>query len=168
MPPNEIVLTFGLMLVVFGALAWAVALRAPTRHPRSETNSIRFVGFDVTLNTPAFGVMAFGVVLVLASFLAPTSWTSEEQRESGQATSEASRPRATPAGTVYKIYKVCSGEHEDACVPHDYFLYCNANLEDWALTKCVTHTTTRIDAYPGDPGDKCGYALDEVACGNPL
>jgi hypothetical protein len=66
MAPNLVAFLVGIGIVVFGAGVWAVKPPAPT-----EQNKISFLGFEVTLSTPAIAIMAIGIVLVLASTMLP-------------------------------------------------------------------------------------------------
>ncbi|TPK84892.1 hypothetical protein FJ936_13540 [Mesorhizobium sp. B2-4-13] len=54
------VIVVGLLIVLFGAGIWA--FRPPTG---TGTSVIKFLGLELTLDVPALGVMAIGVVLVL-------------------------------------------------------------------------------------------------------
>jgi hypothetical protein len=67
-----------------------------------------------------------------------------------------------PTGTA--TYKVCSGEYERACPPHDAYLYCYVSIEDWARARCTSYKIQRLNTYGGN---RCGYSLDAVFCSGP-
>jgi hypothetical protein len=69
----------------------------------------------------------------------------------------------TPA-PVTVIYRVCSGEHERACQPHDAYLYCYSDVRAWAGARCESYKIQRLNTYGGN---KCGYSLDSVICTGP-
>ena len=62
MAPNQIVLSLGIVVILVGLCAWFFRPPAPT-----AKNKIKFHEFEVTLNTPAFVIVAFGIVLIIAS-----------------------------------------------------------------------------------------------------
>jgi hypothetical protein len=62
------------------------------------------------------------------------------------------------------IYRICTGEYERACQPHEVYLYCYTPVESWAKDRCTTFTVRRLNTYGGN---KCGYSLDEVICNGP-
>ena len=67
-----------------------------------------------------------------------------------------------PAVTVQ--IKVCSGEYQRACGPHDVYLYCYADINKWASDKCASYVVQRLQTYGGN---KCGYSIDNVVCTGP-
>jgi hypothetical protein len=62
------------------------------------------------------------------------------------------------------IFKVCSGEYERACQPHDAYLYCGADVGAWAKVRCNSYRVTRLST---SGGNKCGYSIDAVTCIDP-
>jgi hypothetical protein len=54
------VLILGIAIVLGGFAVWALRPAEPT-----AANTLKFLGSEFTLNTPALAVMAFGVVLIL-------------------------------------------------------------------------------------------------------
>ena len=76
-------------------------------------------------------------------------------------TAPSSPPSTAP---VIVTYKVCTGEYQQACPPHDAYLYCYANLNAWATSRCASFTTSRVSTYGGN---KFGYSLDTVVCTGP-
>jgi hypothetical protein len=61
-------------------------------------------------------------------------------------------------------YKVCTGEIESNCRPHDKYLYCYSDAAAWAKSICTSFTIQRVETYGGN---KCGYSLDVVVCTGP-
>jgi hypothetical protein len=71
-------------------------------------------------------------------------------------------PPPQPAKTeVTRPLKVCTGEYERACDPHDSYLYCYADVKGWANARCEKSTVTQLNDRGGN---KCGYQLYEVLC----
>lgn len=61
-------------------------------------------------------------------------------------------------------YRVCAGEYERSCQPHDSYLYCYTDVLDWAQRNlCQSATIRRLNTYGGN---KCGYSIDEITCQN--
>jgi hypothetical protein len=67
-----------------------------------------------------------------------------------------------PQATV--TYKVCSGEYERECPPHDVYFYCYTDVGAWAKSLCTSYTVQRLTTFGGN---KCGYSLDAVICAGP-
>jgi hypothetical protein len=61
-------------------------------------------------------------------------------------------------------YRICSGEYERACLPHDMYQYCAFNVRAWADQHCTAAKILRLDTRDGN---KCGYSLDQVICTGP-
>jgi hypothetical protein len=69
---------------------------------------------------------------------------------------------APPASApITRQYRICTGEYERACQPHDVYLYCNVPPESWARERCATYSITPLNNYGGN---KCGYGLYDVLC----
>ncbi|SHN73493.1 hypothetical protein SAMN05444170_2492 [Bradyrhizobium erythrophlei] len=76
------------------------------------------------------------------------------------ATTAVPTPSPTPP-TPPTVYRICAGEYERACPPHDVYLYCGSSIEGWAKDRCTAYTARRLNTYGGN---KCGYSLDEIIC----
>jgi hypothetical protein len=61
-------------------------------------------------------------------------------------------------------YDICVGEYERACLPHQVYLYCGADIGAWAAARCTASSATRLDSKGGN---KCGYSLVRVFCTGP-
>jgi len=70
-------------------------------------------------------------------------------------------PTQSPQQQIVTRYLVCTGEYERACLPHEVYLYCYADVKKFANDKCPSNTVTRLNTYGGN---KCGYSLDEIIC----
>jgi hypothetical protein len=70
---------------------------------------------------------------------------------------------ASPAA-ITTTYKICTGEYERACQPHDVYMYCGVSPETWARNKCASYSVRQLNSYGGN---KCGYELYEVLCTGP-
>jgi hypothetical protein len=62
MAPNQVAFYLGVAIILFGLGVWFFWPPAPTTE-----NKIKFLGLEVTLNTPAFVVATFGIVLIYLS-----------------------------------------------------------------------------------------------------
>ena len=65
---------------------------------------------------------------------------------------------------VVTTYLVCTGEYERACLNHQVYLYCGADVNQWAQARCSSHSIVTLNTYGGN---KCGYSLQQVICTNP-
>jgi hypothetical protein len=72
-------------------------------------------------------------------------------------------PPATQTPT-FTTYLVCTGEYERACLNHQVYLYCGADVTSWAKERCSSFSITVLNTYGGN---KCGYSLQQVNCTNP-
>jgi hypothetical protein len=68
-----------------------------------------------------------------------------------------------PSETVV-VVKICAGEYERNCQPHDVYQYCDVLPDNWAKPHCSSYTVQRLDTRDGN---KCGYTLDQVICKGP-
>ncbi|MFK4616731.1 hypothetical protein [Bradyrhizobium diazoefficiens] len=68
---------------------------------------------------------------------------------------------APASSTITRQYRICTGEYERACQPHDVYLYCAVPPESWARERCATYSIMQLNNYGGN---KCGYGLYEVLC----
>jgi hypothetical protein len=57
-------------------------------------------------------------------------------------------------------YRVCRGQYEGECPPHDVFISCN-DFEQWAKNVCIKHELTVLSSRDGN---MCGYIVANVAC----
>jgi hypothetical protein len=90
----------GLIIVAIG-----LAMLIVRPNQSSGKSRFKFLGFDFSFDTPAFGIMLIGVVLMILSPRFPDYWTS---------------PTAKPITTI-----VCTGEIEKNCPgAHDIFYTC--------------------------------------------
>jgi hypothetical protein len=71
---------------------------------------------------------------------------------------------ATLIAPVVTEYRVCAGEYERACQPHDVYQYCDVSTDGWAKARCSSFKVIRLDTKDGN---KCGYLLDRVICTGP-
>jgi hypothetical protein len=69
-----------------------------------------------------------------------------------------------PPTPVTKEIRVCTGEYERSCRPHDVFFYCYSDVKAWAAAQCASSKVVRETTYGGN---KCGYSLDRVYCVEP-
>lgn len=77
---------------------------------------------------------------------------------------DISGQRLIESSPITIVYRVCSGEYERACQPHDVYMYCYSDVSAWAKARCGTHTVQRVNTYGGN---KCGYSIDAVICTSP-
>jgi hypothetical protein len=60
-------------------------------------------------------------------------------------------------------YKVCEGEYESNCQPHDGYVYCYESVENWAKQRCEKYKVNPR-AINTKGGNKCGYSIYQVVC----
>jgi F0F1-type ATP synthase membrane subunit c/vacuolar-type H+-ATPase subunit K len=117
----------------------AAALKAFTRKPGQQTpNYLLYVLLT------ALGLL---VVIVGLAFVA----------------TKLSPVQAKAPETVV-TYRICSGEYERACLPHDIYQYCGFDVNAWARERCNSYKSVRLDTRGGN---KCGYSIDQVICTGP-
>jgi hypothetical protein len=69
-----------------------------------------------------------------------------------------------PPPPLVSTFRICSGEYERNCQPHDAYQYCGVSAESWAKARCSSYKSIRLDTRDGN---KCGYTLDQVICTGP-
>lgn len=74
---------------------------------------------------------------------------------------------AVPAAS--QTVRICVGQYESRCGPHDLHLDCGANVEEKAREICKTRDSQRppdFNIVKGTdvPGNRCGYASFLVVC----
>ena len=67
----------------------------------------------------------------------------------------ASSPAVTAA------YKVCMGQYESNCDPHNLFVGCSEGVNMWANRNCAKFNLTMTGARAGD---LCGYSTANLTC----
>jgi hypothetical protein len=105
---------------------------------------------DLAMSGAGFALRACGAlaVLVLVYFYSPAALVAA--------------PPLPPAAVV--TYRICSGEYERNCQPHDVYQYCYGSTENWARARCTSYRIIRLDTRDGN---KCGYSLDQIICTGP-
>lgn len=163
-PPNQIALYVGLLIVVFGALDWAI--KPP--EPNAQNVFKMPGGFEFTLNTPALAVINLGIVLVLIAIM--FSETSEPPHPIPATTpyivpiASQTSPALPPKPRFTKT--VCTGELEKSCAgAHDIFITCGDYGSDDQIAMQVCHgTPSKALRTNTKGGNHCGYSLIEVTC----
>jgi hypothetical protein len=102
------------------------------------------------------------LLTALGLFLAIVMLAYFSSRISAPVPVPAAAAAPAPAPTV--AYKICSGEYERNCLPHDMYQYCGFNVAGWADQHCSSKNVLRLDTRDGN---KCGYSLDQVICTGP-
>jgi hypothetical protein len=162
-----LVLTFGLAAV--GVVGWlmftaqpkGVALPLPNIYVLvilllAVLTSTCFLGtqaLDRTAGTPALPPLT-------TSSSTPTPQPSATATPTPTASPTAS-DAVGGAQAITRSIRVCTGEYERACDPHDAYLYCNVDLNAWAKGLCEKFKITQLNSRGGN---KCGYSLYEVLC----
>jgi hypothetical protein len=131
----------GLITIAIGLAMWILRPNQASRKSR-----VKFLGFDFSFDTPAFGVMLIGIVLMILSPRFPDYWTSPL--------------KLTPT----KI--VCTGEFEANCPgAHDIFYTCGYFGSDQQIADRVCEGiksgALRLKTVGGN---MCGYSLIQVTC----
>ena len=171
------VLTFGLAGV--GVVAWLIFAALPSGIPLPQHNvyvlaflvlavlaTTIFLGseaLDRTVGTPALPPLP-------TSTSAPTSTstptpTSTPTVSSTPTPAPTSTPTAATKQEITRSFRVCTGEYERACDPHDAYLYCYVDVNAWAKAKCDRFKIQQLNSRDGN---KCGYSLYEVLCTSTL
>jgi hypothetical protein len=110
--PRDVALYVGLAVVIFGALMWAFGRAQP-----DAQNVIKLPGgFEFTINTPAIGIMAVGVALVVISLMrqqsdavpqAPYQDTPASNTPTAGPAPDKSGPAASSVGPGRSAEAVC-------------------------------------------------------------
>jgi hypothetical protein len=66
--------------------------------------------------------------------------------------------------THVETYRMCLGEYERNCQPHDVYMYCYSDVGAWADARCTKKSVIPLNSTPGN---KCGYTLIQVICTGP-
>jgi hypothetical protein len=148
-----VVLTFGLAGV--GVVAWIVLSSLPK-------------GTQLPPNTVYILALLLLAVLVATMFVGAqvrTRVTAElEAQKLPPPSNTPSSAAPSPPAPFTRAIRVCSGEYEKNCQPHDAYLYCYVDVGAWAAARCDKHVVQRINTYGGN---KCGYSMDDVICTGP-
>jgi hypothetical protein len=151
------VLTFGIAGV--GVVAWLVVASLPpmTLLPPYTVLVLAILLLAVLVTTVFVGSGARDRTTTELEVrkLPPQSMPSPSPSPSQAAPSPAPFTRAI---------RVCSGEYEKNCQPHDAYLYCYVDVGAWAAARCAKYVVQRINTYGGN---KCGYSMDDVICTGP-
>jgi hypothetical protein len=147
------VLTFGLSGV--GIVAWLIFSLHPAKAP-----------------VPPYAVIILALLLV-SVLLATVVVGSEAANRTNPVLPQSPTPPSTPAPlptvkapqTTTRSFRVCTGEYERACDPHDAYLYCGVDPASWAKGRCDSFKVQQLNSRGGN---KCGYTLFEVLCTSAL
>jgi hypothetical protein len=74
---------------------------------------------------------------------------------------QASSPPQSP--TIVN-FRVCLGEYERNCPPHDVYMYCYQDVGAWASQRC---DIAKVIPLGSQSGNKCGYTSVQVICTGP-
>ena len=154
-----IVLVFG--LAAEGIIAWLVLAARPLGDPLPQHNVY-------VLALLLLAVLIATVVLASGAFDRSTETVALPPAHPSASPTPA--PSPTPAAPqvpqeVTRSFRVCTGEYERACDPHDTYLYCYVDLDAWAKARCTRYKTQQLNSRGGN---KCGYSLYEVLCTSSL
>jgi hypothetical protein len=75
--------------------------------------------------------------------------------------SVVAQAQSVPPEPIITNYRICLGEYERNCPPHDVYLYCYEDVASWAHGRC---DETKIVTLGSQPGNKCGYSSVQVIC----
>jgi hypothetical protein len=62
--------------------------------------------------------------------------------------------------TITANFKVCRGEYEGSCGPHDAFVGCG-DLNSWAINACIKFSSAVLSSRDGN---RCGYTVVNYTC----
>jgi len=175
------VLIFGLAGV--GIVAWLIFVALPkgTALPQHNIYVLAALLLAVLMATVVVASGAFdrsteAAVLppVSKSTIAPSPSATSAPPTASQSPGPSPSPSAaaTPAPSpspskqdVTRSFRVCMGEYEKACDPHDSYLYCGVDPATWAKGRCDRFKIQQLNSRDGN---KCGYTLFEVLCTSSL
>lgn len=100
-------------------------------------------------------------VLPGSSPVAPTAQPATPTPTPTPATPQVSQSTAPP---IVTNFRVCLGEYERACPPHDVYLYCYQDVGAWAKQRC---NDVKVIPLGSSSGNKCGYTSVQVICSGP-
>jgi hypothetical protein len=74
-----------------------------------------------------------------------------------------------PWRTAAQTVRICVGQYESRCGPHDLYLDCGADVEQKAREICKSRDNQRQPDFSivkgsDSPGNRCGYASFLVIC----
>jgi hypothetical protein len=69
-----------------------------------------------------------------------------------------------PQPPIVTNFRVCLGEYERSCPPHDVYMYCYQDVGAWAKSHC---DDARMITLGSQSGNKCGYTSVQVICTGP-
>ena len=120
---------------------WTVAKLTPKKGPASKRNRTRSFARAKRLRRISFVVAGIvtvvGVIYVVKGYLDFINTTTVQ-------------------------YHICVGEYENACgFPHEAYLYCYADIGQWARQRCISYNATTFTSHDGN---KCGYGGISIAC----
>jgi hypothetical protein len=164
------VLVFGLAAV--GIIAWLIIAVRPADAPLPQHNLyvLAFLLLSVLTSTV---VLASGALdrstgtVALPPVPGPIASPTPTTTPSANSTPTPSPTSSSSPGQkeVTRSFRVCTGEYESACDPHDSYLYCYVDLNAWAKARCDRFKIQKLNERGGN---KCGYGLFEVLCTSTL
>jgi hypothetical protein len=110
-----------------------------SREDRSRKWSVASV-----MGAPAFKIWVAGMVVALGSYLGWRTYLDQP--------------------TLTANFRVCRGEYENLCPPHDVFVGCG-DLNVWATNECLKFNATTLSSRDGN---KCGYTVINFSCSKKL
>jgi hypothetical protein len=142
------VLTFG--LAAAGIVAWLIFAALPSGTPLPQHNVY---------------ILAVLLLAVLAATIGLGSGALDRSNPVLPQTAPTSTPAPSAKQEVTRSLRVCVGEYERACQPHDAYLYCGVDVNAWAKARCDRFKVQQLNDVGGN---KCGYQLYEVLCTSAL
>jgi hypothetical protein len=151
------VLTFGIASV--GVVAWLVVSSLLPQTP-----------------LPPYAVVVLAILLLAVLVVTVIVGSGARDRAGAELEARKLPPQSTPSpapsssqaapspASFTRAIRVCSGEYEKNCQPHDAYLYCYVDVGAWAAARCDKYVVQRINTYGGN---KCGYSIDDVICTGP-
>jgi hypothetical protein len=125
----------------------------------------------VLLTAVASSLLSVFVVLLALYYFGivgvPQASAPKEDRSSVSPSAQPSSvPPSQPASAapIVTNFRICLGEYERACPPHDVYLYCYEDVGKWAQNHCEQSKAITLGSQSGN---KCGYTSVQLICTGP-
>jgi hypothetical protein len=97
-----------------------------------------------TIKGPAFKIWVIGMAVALGAYFGWRTYLDQP--------------------TITANFKVCRGEYENLCPPHDVFIGCS-DPNVWATNECLKFFAVQLSVRDGN---RCGYTVVNYTCSKKL
>jgi hypothetical protein len=111
-------------------------------HGATHNRKVPVTGFWswTTLKSTAFKIWVIGMAVALSAYFGWRAYLDQP--------------------TITTDFKVCRGEHQDQCPPHDVWVGCG-DINVWATNTCLKFTAVQLSVRAGN---QCGYTVVNYTC----